>query len=235
MSNTVLLNHIEHRGLRVEAKRSAALGDDIMYAPTFPEEFRNVQAHYPIVFRRDSAGGFHPLALFGLHEGLNLFLDGERWDATYIPLAVLRQPFLIGISGDQQLIHIDMDHPRVRAGEGESLFHDFGGATEFLERVKSVLSALRDGAVATPAFIEALLRHQLLESFVLDVTLDDGSHNRLAGFHTIDETRLHALDGESLERLAREGHLLPIYMVVASMSRLRDLIDRMNRRRAAGR
>ena len=36
-----------------------------------------------------------------------------------------------------------------------------------------------------------------------------------------------------LEQLAREGHLLPIYMVLASMSRFRDLIERTNRRRAA--
>lgn len=234
-SNHVLLNSVDHWGLRVEAGRAAALGDDMMYAPTFPDEFRNVQAHYPIVFRRDAAGGFHPLALFGLQEGANLFLDGDRWDATYIPLSVQRQPFLIGISGEERLIHIDMDHPRARTGGGEPLFRDYGGATEFLERIKSVLLALHDGVVATPAFVEALLRHELLESFVLDVQLDDGSHNRLVGFHTIDEARLQALEGSALERLARDGHLLPIYMALASLSRFRDLIERMNRRRAAGR
>ena len=35
--------------------------------------------------------------------------------------------------------------------------------------------------------------------------------------------------------VARAGHLLPIYMVLASMSRFRDLIERTNRRRAAHR
>jgi hypothetical protein len=92
---------------------------------------------------------------------------------------------------------------------------------------------LHDGIATTPAFIDALLRHGLLESFVLDITLDDGSDNRLAGFHTIDEARLQALDGAALEHLARGGHLLPIYMVLASLSRFRDLIERMNRRRVA--
>jgi hypothetical protein len=239
MSQHVLLNNVDHRDLRVDAGRGAALGDDIMYAPTFPDEFRSVQAHYPIVFHRDAAGGFHPLALFGLQEGVNLFLEaageGERWDATYIPLSVQRQPFLIGVSGEERLIHVDLDHPRVRNGAGEALFLDFGGNTEFLERIKSILLALHDGIVATPAFVEALARHDLLESFVLDIQLDDGSHNRLAGFHTIDEARRQALDGAVLERLSRDGHLLPIYMVLASMSRFRDLIERMNRRRAAGR
>lgn len=129
MSNNVLLNSVDHRALRVDAGHGAALGDDVMAAPTFPGEFRNAQAHYPIVFGRDAAGGFHPLVLFGLQEGANLFLEGERWDAAYIPLSVQRQPFLIGISGEQRLIHVDLDHPRVRGGTGEALFHDYGGAT----------------------------------------------------------------------------------------------------------
>lgn len=235
MTRHVLLNNIDHRDLRIDTGRGAALGDDVMFAPTYPGEFRNLQAHYPIVFRRAADGGFQPLALFGLQEGGNLFLEGGHWDAGYIPLAIQRQPFLIGVSGEERLIHVDLDHPRVRRDAGQALFRDHGGTTEFLEQVKSILLALHDGLQATPAFIDALQRHQLLESFVLDVQLDDGSHNRLAGFHTIDEERLQALEGAALERLARDGHLLPIYMALASLSHFRDLIERMNRRRAAGR
>lgn len=235
MSNPVLLNHVEHRDLRVDARRGAAFGDDVMYAPAVPAEFRSLQAHYPIVFQRDAAGGFHPLALFGLRQGENLFLDGERWDATYIPLAIERQPFLIGVSGAEPMVHVDLDHPRVRAGTGEALFQGPGIASEFLERARTTLLMLHDGILATPAFVDAMQRHQLLESFVLDIRLDDGSDNRLAGFHTIDERRLQALDGPALEQLSRDGHLLPAYMVLASLSRFRDLIERMNRRRAAGR
>ena len=236
MSNHVLLNNVDHQALRVDTRHGAEFGDDVMYAPTFPAEFRDVQAHYPIVFLRGAGGGFQPLALFGLEEGGgNLFLAEGRWDATHIPLSVRRQPFLIGLSGGERLVHIDLDHPRVRTGEGEALFLDYGGTTGFLEQAKSILQALHDGILATPAFIEALQRHDLLESFVLDIRLDDGSDARLAGFHTIDEARLQALDGAALERLARDGHLLPIFMVLASMSRFRDLIERLNRRRAAAR
>lgn len=234
MSNQVLLNNVDHRDLRIDTGHGAGLGDAVMCALTFPAEFRNAQAHYPVVFRRDASGGFQPLALFGFREGENLFLEGERWDATYIPLSVRRQPFLIGLSGEERQVHVDLDHPRARTGQGEPVFLDFGGNSAFLEEVKSVLAALHDGVLATPAFVKALLRHDLLESFVLDVQLDDGSHSRLAGFHTIDEARLQALDGAALERLSRDGHLLPAYMALASLSRFRDLIERMNRRRAAG-
>lgn len=235
MNQHVLLNNVEHRDLRVRTGHGPGLGDEVMCALTFPGEFRSVQAHYPIVFRRDAGVGFQPLALFGLRAGHNLFLQGDCWDATYVPLSIQRQPFLVGVSGEEPLVHVDLGHPRVGHADGEALFHAHGGATELLQRYSSILLALHEGIAATPAFIEALLRHELLESFVLDVQLEDGQASRMSGFHAIDEDRLQALDGAVLEALSREGHLLPIYMALASTSRLRDLIARMERRHAGGR
>lgn len=229
MTQHALLNNIEHRDLRIDTTRSAALGDAVMSALTFPAEFRNVQAHYPIVFQKTSTGSFQPLAVFGLQEGRNLFLDEAGWHAAYVPLAIDRQPFLIGSSGEELLIHVDLDHPRTRSGNGQVLFREHGGTTEFLDHVKSVLLALHDGLQGTPAFVDALLRHELLESFVLDIQLDDGAQSRFAGFHTINEDRLAALDDPALVQLHRAGHLEPIYMALASLSHFRDLIDRMNR------
>ncbi|HEY5852349.1 MAG TPA: SapC family protein [Lysobacter sp.] len=234
MPNHVLLNNIDHKGLRIDTGHGAALGDDVMFTVTFPAEFRNVQAHYPIVFHKDAQGELQPVALFGFEQGNNLFLDGGRWDATYLPLAIERQPFLIGRDGQELMVHIDLDHPRVRSDQGEMLFRDQGGTTDYLDRVTSVLMTLHDGLTSSPAFMEALLRHDLIESFTLDVELDGGSLNRLVGFYTINEERLRALDATALDELHRGGHLEPVYMVVASVSRFRDLIARMNRRHAAG-
>lgn len=241
MVNAVLLNNIDHRDLRVDPRRGARFGDDRgMSSVTFPAEFRNVQAHYPIVFRATD-GGFQPIALFGLREGENLFLegngpDGEHWDATCLPLAVEREPFLIGTSGDGGLLmHIDLDSPRVGTTTGEPLFREHGGTTDFLDRMNSVLLALYEGMRGTAAFIDALVRHELLEPFALDVRLDDGSQLRLAGLHTIAEERLRALDGDALAQLSRDGHLEAAYMAVASLSNLRILIERMNRAHVGGR
>jgi len=235
MAQHALLNNIEHRDLRIDTARDAALGDDVMFAITFPAEFRNVQAYYPIVFRKTAEGAFQPVALFGFQEGRNLFLQDGRWDAAYLPLAIERQPFLIGRDGEELMVHIDLDHPRARTGQGEVLFREQGGTTEFLDRITSVLLALHDGLQATPAFVDALLRHELLESFALDAELADGTVNRLVGFYTINEERLRGLDGAALQQLHRDGHLEPVYMAMASVSRFRDLIDRMNRSHAAGR
>ncbi len=235
MTRHVQLNNIDHRDLRIDTARGTALGDGVSFAPVVPAEFRSVQACYPIVFRKAADGGFQPVALFGFEEGMNLFLDDDQWDAPYLPLAIERQPFLIGRGGDALTVHIDLDHPRVRTDVGEALFREHGGTTDFLERMTSLLLSLHEGLERVPALVDVLLRHELLESFVLDVRLDDGSECRFAGFYTIAEERLRALNGTALVDLHRGGHLEAAYMAMASLSRFRDLVDRLSRRRAAGR
>lgn len=234
MPTHVQLNNIDHRDLRVVTERGAAWGDDVMSALTFPAEFRNVQAYYPIVFQKTADGGVQPVALLGFQPGQNLFLDEHGWDAAHaLPLAIARQPFLIGMSVEgEPMMHIDLDHPRVSREQGEPLFRTHGGTTEFLDGMASTLQALHEGLQAVPGFVGALLRHELLESFVLDITLDDGAQHRLAGFSTIHEERLARLDGEALGSLHAAGHLEAIYMVLASQSRFRDLIERVRRTHA---
>jgi hypothetical protein len=236
MSNTVLLNNVDHQQLHVLTGHDAPYGDAVMSALTFPAEFRTLQAHYPIVFRKSADSvSFEPHALFGFQDGENLFLGPQGWDAGDVPLSIERGPFLIGVGGGELLVHVDLDSARLSATAGQALFLPHGGSTEFLEHINSVLLALHQGLQATPAFIAALLEHELLESFVFDIELDDGSQNRLAGFYTIHEERLAALSGAALASLNQAGHLAPIYMVIASLSHFRDLIARKNRRHAGAR
>ena len=232
--NPVQLDNNTHRDLRIVTTRGAAWGDDQMTTPVFLSEFRSVQAHYPIVFQQtDDAQGMQPVALLGLRNGENLFLDARGWDARYIPLALERGPFMIGRAGDQLMIHVDLASPRIGRGEGEPVFMPHGATTEYLERMNSVLATIHQGVEAMPAFVGALLRHELLESFVLDVEAADGSHNRLAGFHTINEERLAALAAPALAELHAPGFLAAIYMALASTAHLPDLVERYNKRLVA--
>lgn len=236
MPRNVPLNNVEHADLRVLSARGAAYGDAVMSALTFPAEFRNIQACYPIVFHKAADGSFHPLALLGFEPGQNLFLEadptrGERWDASYLPLSIERMPFLIGRAGDALEMHVDLDSARLHP-DGEALFLPHGGNTETLERANSVLLALHEGMQATPAFMQALLDNGLLESFAFDIVLDDGAERRFSGFYTIHEERLRALQGDALQALHRDGHLEAAFLAMASLSRLRDLVERVNRQRA---
>src|SRR5207249_1120164 len=102
----------------------------------------------------------------------------------------------------------------------------YGGTSEYLEHVASMLHTIHDGMQAARAFTGALQELDLLEPFVFDVQLDTGSRHRLAGFYAIHEERLAALTPDQLAGLHRAGWLQPIYMSVASLSQLRELVAR---------
>ena len=232
MTRPVLLDNVNHRHLRIHTERSAGLGDNRHYALALPVEFRHLQAHFPIVFQLvEGDVGFQPIALFGLEEGQNLFLTPTGWDATVVPMSMQRDPFLIGRAQDDTLqLHIDLDSPRIvepDQGEiGTALFLPHGGFSEYLDQVVRLMEDLHAQVQYLPVFIEALIRHQLLEPFVFDMQTPGGEHARLTGLFTVNEEKLAGLPGAALEALAREGHLLPIYMQIASLAQLALLAER---------
>ena len=238
MPQAVSLNNVDHKHLRIITRRGAEFGDAVSIALTFPSEFIQIQAHYPIVFRKNQDGPeFDALALLGLAPGENLFLGSDigqdGWDAGYVPLTLQRQPFLIGGSADQPTVHVHIDSPRISSNnEGEAVFMEHGSPTPYMERVNAILAAIHQGLQSMPAFTAMLREFDLLEPFVFEIELDDGSKNRLDGFYTIKETSLNALGAEALAALHRAGYLQAIYMVLASMAKFRALIDRRKRRDA---
>lgn len=236
MSDHQVLTSEAHRELRVRTERGAEFGDAVMSCLVVPNEFRQVQNEYPILFRaKPERDGFVAVALFGFESGENLFLEDGRWDARHLPLAMRIQPFLIGKApggtGDGQ-VHIDMASPRI--GDGVRVFDPDGRATPHLEAVAEDLGALDAGYAASAGFFDALRRHRLLEPLTLEITLNDGSTHRLVGYHVIDEERLQSLDAAALAELNAADHLLPVFMALASLANLGALIARKNRRTSGG-
>ena len=226
--------------LRVLPAGPESHGENVGCAGIFPIEFRRVQAEYPIVFRKNaSTGRFEPLAMLGFEDGENLFVGAAGWQANYLPLTIERQPFLIGfkavtdggVEKEEPIVYVDMDSSRI-SDEGEPVFLEHGGYSPYLEHINTVLMTIHDGHAANRHFSDALTEHELLEPFTLEVELNDGSRHRLAGFHTINEDKLNALDGKSLQVLHEKGYLEHIYMVMASIANFKTLIDKKNERRA---
>lgn len=235
MANYQLLNNVDHASIKVITDRGARFGDDVMFTMTFPFEMRSVQACYPIlIFKDPDEGHLYPVALLGFEEGENLFLTGDSWDAPYIPMMIRRPPFLIGFHKSnpgaerQRVVTIDLDHPRVSESEGTSLFLEHGGNSDFLESTADMLEAIHNGNEQNAAFMDMLLKHELVESVTFDITLDDQSRNQLHGFYTLDDEKLQRMDAKVLEEFNRSGFLLPAYMMVASLSHLRDLVAKRN-------
>jgi hypothetical protein len=238
LSNFALLNNVDHKDTRVIIDRSAEYGDDVMFAMTFPFEFRSVQAFYPILFHKDGRGEIYPVALFGFEAGENLFLDDAGWHARYVPAMIRRQPFLIGFGGDggqdgerRRMMSLDMDSPRISKERGAPLFEPLGGRTPFLEEMANLLETLYHGAEHNKHFVAALQEYGLIESVTFDIALEDGSRNQLLGFFAINEDKVRDLPEEALGRLSRGGFLMPLFMILASTVNMRALVDLKNARR----
>ena len=237
MSNHALLDNITHKNLKVLPGYRRGQGFDISTARVFPVEFSELQMEYPIVLTRNKeTGHFEPVALLGLSNNENLFLNTHGWDARYIPLAIERQPFLIGfqetiesgIPQRQPVVHVDMDHPKVSMTEGEPVFLQHGGESPLLERISSVLMAIHQGNEINQVFSRLLVSLDLVESSSMEFTLANGEKHTLTGLHIINEDRLRELNGDALEALHQKGLLQSIYMMLASMPNFRKLIDRKN-------
>jgi hypothetical protein len=236
MSQYEVLNKDKHQQLRIKTGYGKALGDAVMYAMTYPMEFRDIQSCYPILFTKDpNTGGFFAAAIMGFEADQNLFLQENSWDAPYIPAAIKRQPFLIatGAEGDttSPVVSLDLDHPRVSQEDGETLFDSEGNSTEFLQQKVALLDKLHRGLQLSVGFIDALLQHELLEQITLDIAFDDGSKKSVQDFYSIAEEQLYQLKGDVLESLNQAGYLQAVFMAVASLSRVRDIIDRRNQLR----
>ncbi|MYD96884.1 MAG: SapC family protein [Gammaproteobacteria bacterium] len=237
MADFVMLNNVDHQDVRIITDRSSRYGDNVMLALTFPFEFRNVQAHYPILFQGDSDGGYYPVALFGFQEDENLFLDERGWHAEYVPAMIRRQPFLIGhqeqAGGDTErtrVLTVDMDHPRVNTERGEPLFQPLGGRTPFLDDAADLLETIYGGIGHVRNFVGALGDHDLLEALTFEIALKDGTRNQLIGFHCLVEEKVQALSAETLGEFNESGHLMPMFMVLASLANMQRLVELKNDR-----
>jgi len=244
MARYELLNNITHKDLRVTTRFGREFGDDIGMVVAFPTEFAELQREYPIFLRREQgSGNWQAVALLGFEAKENLFLQGERWNATYLPGAIAKGPFLIGfqeqrVEGElrrEPVVHVDMDHPRITtgesgAGEGEAVFLPQGGNSAYLDHISTVLRGIRDGVDAGQAMYAALDELGLIQPVTLEIQFDEANRVNVAGLHNIDRDRLAALDAGQLHALHRAGYLEGVYLVLASLHNLRRLMAEKQRR-----
>ncbi len=236
MANHVLLNNVEHKNLKVRNAHGEAYGENLMCVPVYPVEARHAQAHYPLMFAKNPDGEFQLVALLGFEQDENLFLDGEQWHAEYKPLVIEKGPFLIGRNQQDESklsIHIDLDDKRVNEEDGQAIFLPHGGNSDYIDNIANVLSTLHQSLDKHREFIERCNALSLIESFAVDIDMDGSGTHRLSGFYTINEETLRGLDGEKLADLQQHGDLEVIYMVLASMSQLRELVKRKKARASA--
>jgi hypothetical protein len=198
--------------------------------PLTIEEFISAQRFYPIVF---SSGDVPvPLALMGLNDGVNVFIDddGTAPAPVYIPAYVRRYPYMLAkISDDAQELSLCFDPESELVGEdgeGEALFD----GEKPSERLTAILKFCEDFEIAaqrTNQFVKELQELDLLIDGEVTIQPEGADQPFLyRGFRMVDEQKLRDMNGDQLRKLNQNG-ILPLIMAhMFSLSMIRDIFGR---------
>lgn len=235
MADIQALNREEHRDLRVIVRRGAEFGENVHLAPVVADELRSLVLEYPVILVKDKVSGRYSMcALLGFEDGENLFLEGQKWDAIYVPVHIRRQPFSLFYTAEKDggpdpsslVIAIDMESNRVQKEEGEKLFDEEGNQTQLLQNVHDLLAGVGTSGASTEAFINVLVEHDLIAPASLDVQFAGGEKRRFEGIYTVQDDKLNNIEGETLSELYKHGYLQAAWLMLASIDNVRKLLQR---------
>ena len=225
------INLEQHGKMKVRGVTSMPEMGRTHAVPLTVDEFMLVQRHFPIVF---SVGGSPvPIALMGLNEGVNVFLDqdGRSIDQNiYIPAYLRRYPFLLArLRPDSDELSLCFDPTSGAVGEfddGEALF-DGDQPSAATKAILEFCEQFEAAGLRTNAFIEDLVKSDLLmdgEVAIQPEGFDQPFVYR--GFRMVDEDKFRNLRGDELRKMSQNGMLPLIYAHLFSLSQMRDVFAR---------
>jgi len=199
--------------------------------PVTVDEFALIQRTFPIVF---SAGDSPvPLALMGLNEGINTFLDddGKLIDKnTYLPAYMRRYPFMLArLRPDSDELSLCFDPTSGAVGEfeeGEALF-DGDQPTESTKAILQFCEQFETAGQRTGAFMTDLQKSGLLMEGEVAIQ-PEGAEQPFVyrGFQMVDEEKLRELRGDELRKMNQNGMLALIFAHLFSLSQIREVFSR---------
>jgi len=190
-----------------------------------------VQRHYPIVF---SVGDNPiPIALMGLNEGVNVFLDddGRAIDnSVYIPAYIRRYPFLLArLRPDSDELSLCFDPTANAVGdfdEGQALF-DGDQPSEATKAILQFCEQFEAAGQRTAAFVDELSKADLLMDGEVAIQPEGFQQPFIyRGFRMVDEEKIRNLRGDELRKLNQNGILPLIYAHLFSLSEMRALFGK---------
>jgi SapC protein len=199
--------------------------------PVTVDEFTLVQRHYPIVF---SVGDNPiPIALMGLNEGINVFLDedGRPLDTDiYIPAYIRRYPFLLArLRPDSDELSLCFDPTANAVGdfeEGQPLF-DGDQTSEATKAILQFCEQFEAAGQRTGAFMEELTKADLLMDGEVAIQPEGVEQPFIyRGFRMVDEEKLRNLRGDELRKMSQSGILPLIYAHLFSLTEMRHVFGR---------
>jgi hypothetical protein len=228
--NLVPLQTGPHSNYRQQPTDKAPFFGETHAVPLTIDEFVMAQRFYPIVF---SIGeNSVPLALFGLNEGVNMFVeaDGKLRGEFYVPAYVRRYPFMLArlAPGSQELsLCFDPESGLVgEGGDGPALF-DGDKPSETTNGILKFCEEFELAAQRTGAFVKELEDMDLLMDGEVSIQIQEQQQPYVyRGFRMINEEKFRALGAEELHKIHQNGILPLITAHLFSLSQMPTLFGK---------
>ncbi len=202
--------------------------------PVTVDEFVHAQRNMPIVF---TAGADPiPIALMGLNEGVNVFIDDEgqlRDKDVYIPAYVRRYPFMLArLRPDAEELSLCFDPTGEGIGafdEGQPLFEG-GQPSEVTKSILTFNESFEQAGARTSQFMREITELGLLMDG--EVTIQAEGVERpfvYRGFQMISEEKLNEMRGDQLRKIQKSGLLPLLYAHLFSLALMPTVFDRQMR------
>ena len=225
------LNSPQHGKMKVRPIEKSPVIASTHAIPVTVDEFGLAQRDYPIVF---SVGDTPvPIALMGLNEGVNVFLDadGRALDPSiYIPAYIRRYPFLLArLNPESDELSLCFDSTSGAVGDfeqGEALF-DGDQPSAATNAILQFCEQFETAGQRTSAFVEDLKKSGLLMDG--EVAIQPEGYEQpfvYRGFQMVDEDKLRDLRGDELRKMNQNGMLPLIYAHLFSLAQMRDVFAR---------
>jgi hypothetical protein len=205
------LSSSQHGNYKTRAAETAPFLAQNHAVPITIDEFVAAGRHYPIVF---SAGENPvPLALMGLNEGINTFVDdeGKLLGETYVPAYIRRYPFMLArTSPSAEELSLCFDPQSGLVGDyedGRPLFEN-GQVSETTTAILKFCEEFELSAQRTTAFMKELQTAGLLMDGEASVQVNGMEQPFIyRGFQMISEEKFRDLRGDELRKMNQNGML----------------------------
>jgi SapC len=228
-NDLVLLSSQEHADWKTRSTDKATWLAGTNTVPLTVEEFPLAQRHFPIVFT--SGENPFPLALMGMNEGVNVFVedDGTVPNPIYIPAYVRRYPFMLArVRPESEELSLCVDPTSNLVGEldeGEPLFEN-GQPSEACKNTLQFCEQFEIAGQKTASFMGELTKHNLLMDGELNIDVGNDQPFNYRGFQMVDENKLRDMRGDILRTWNQNGMLALIYAHLFSLDLVRDVFGR---------
>ncbi len=226
-NDLIPLNSNEHLDWSTKPLENANFVKNQHAVPVTSDEFVQVSRHFPIIF---SAGDRPvPLALMGMNEGVNIFVDDEgKFNApVYLPAYIRRYPFMLArLSPDAEELSLCFDPTSGGVGAFDDGMKLFDG-TEPSQTTKDILGfceQFEQAGARTQAFVDELIARELLMDGEVAINQQGNDQPFIyRGFKMVNEEKLRELRGDELRKMNQNGMLPLIYAHLFSLQMMRDI------------